>query len=68
MRRPAKGATSRPGPTRPGSGYGRPVRSGPVLIGGDGKTTDPAWWFERELELELGRLEALEPDRSGEPA
>ena len=68
MRRPAQGATSRPGPARPGSGYGRPVRSGPVLIGRDEPTTDPAWWFERELELELGRLEALEADRSGDHA
>jgi len=68
MRRPARGATSRPGPARPGSGYERPVRSRPAPIGRAEHSTDPAWWFERELELELGRFEGLEPDRSAEPA
>jgi hypothetical protein len=67
MRRPPQGGTSRPGPTRPGQGYGRSVRSRPVLIGRTGvESTDPAWWFERELEL--GRLDAREPDHSAERA
>ena len=34
MRRPAHGATSRPGPCRPASGYGRALgRPGPETIG-----------------------------------
>jgi hypothetical protein len=39
-----------------------------VLIGRAEHSTHPAWWFERELELELGRFEELEPDHSAEPA
>jgi hypothetical protein len=66
MRRPAQGGTSRPGPARPGGGYGRLVR--PALVTRTEQSTDPAWWFERELELELGRIEALEADRSTERA
>jgi hypothetical protein len=73
MRRPAHGGTSRPGPARPGSGYGGPVRSRPVTIGSDERRTDLAWWFERELELVLGietveNLETVETGRPTEPA
>jgi hypothetical protein len=68
MRRPGQGATSRPGPARPGNGFGRPMRSRPVLIQRDERANDPAWWFERELELQLGRLDASEPDRSAKRA
>jgi hypothetical protein len=39
-----------------------------MLIRRDEQASDPAWWFERELELQLGRLKASEPDRSAERA
>ena len=68
MRRPAHGGTSRPGPARPGSGFGRTLRNGPTAIGPEERSIDPVWWFERELELERARLDALEPDHSGERA
>jgi hypothetical protein len=68
MRRPAQGGTSRPGPARPGSGYGRPVGSRPVLVTRTEQSTDPAWWFEREFELEFGRFETRESDHSAERA
>lgn len=68
MRRPAQGGTARPGPARPGNGFGRPVRLRGMLIRRDEQASDPAWWFERELELQLGRLKASEPDRSAERA
>jgi hypothetical protein len=57
MWRPAHGATSRPGPCRPASGYGREVgRPGPrdheatVVAGYDRSARDPlepAWFAER---------------------
>lgn len=68
MRRPAHGGTARPGPARPGSGYGRPERSRPAPIGRDEMSTDPVWWFERELEFERARLDLLDADRSTERA
>lgn len=68
MRRPAQGGTSRPGPARPGNGYGRPLRLRPAHIGRGEPTTDPAWWFERELELELGRFDARDSDHTAERA
>lgn len=68
MRRPAQGGTSRPVPDRPGNGYGRPLRTRPLLLGRDEPGTDPGWWFERELELELERLETPEPERSTDRA
>jgi hypothetical protein len=71
MPRPAHGATSRPGPVRPGSGYGRPLRNRPAGTSGAGepRALDLAWWLERELELEWG-LEAppREADRRSELA
>jgi hypothetical protein len=58
MRRPAQGATARPGPPRPGSGYGRALgRPGPaaVVVGG----TEP------ELaHPELAHLELAHPDQA----
>jgi hypothetical protein len=42
MRRPAHGATSKPGPCGPASGYGREVgRPGPNLIGPAAAETTP---------------------------
>jgi len=31
-------------------------------------STDPLWWFERELEFERARLDLLDADRSTERA
>jgi hypothetical protein len=56
MWRPAHGATSRPGPCRPASGYGRELgRPGPRVgdapaVAGHGMpddTREPAWFAER---------------------
>jgi hypothetical protein len=56
MRRPAHGATTRPGPGRPASGYGRAVgRPGPYLIASadaavvvhdPARVLEPAWFSE----------------------
>lgn len=52
MWRPAHGATSRPGPCRPGSGYGRavgrpgPRGSEPVVSEPPTCTLEPAWFVE----------------------
>jgi hypothetical protein len=52
MWRPAHGATSRPGPCRPASGYGRevgrpgPHRGEPVVGGGPTCALEPAWFVE----------------------
>ncbi len=59
MRRPPQGATSRPGPCRPASGYGRVVgRPGPCLTGP--VVTEPA---PREIEpacfVDLAELAVL---------
>jgi hypothetical protein len=57
MRRPAHGGTCRPGPARPGNGFGRPLRQRPLTIGAHDPISPhaigPAFWFERELELLL---------------
>lgn len=60
MRRPAHGGTSRPGPARPGNGYGRPLRVRPSPALDD--PVDPSFWLERELELELERTVLREQD------
>jgi hypothetical protein len=44
------------------------VRTRPLTIGRDDHGTDPGWWFERELELELGRLDLSEVERSTDRA
>ncbi len=56
MRRPAHGATSRPGPCRPASGYGRAIgRPGPhvvaraaaeVVVHDPARVLEPAWFSE----------------------
>jgi len=56
MRRPAHGATSRPGPCRPASGFGRAVgRPGPHVTASPGaevvvhevaRVVEPAWFSE----------------------
>lgn len=51
MYRPAHGGTTRPGPARPGNGYGRPLRARPPTV--RGARIDASFWLERELEFEL---------------
>jgi len=48
MQRPPHGGTTRPGPVRPGYGYGRPIRGCPREIGPAEHPPwlDPAWWPE----------------------
>jgi hypothetical protein len=52
MWRPAHGATSRPGPCRPASGYGRdggrpgPRIGDPVVTEPSGRASAPTWWTE----------------------
>lgn len=61
MRRPPHGATSRPGPARPGNGYGRPLRVCPSAdLGG---AFEVGFWLERELELELAEARSCERAR-----
>lgn len=61
MRRPPHGATSRPGPARPGNGYGRPLRVCPAAnLGG---TVEVGFWLERELEFELADARSNKPAR-----
>jgi len=52
MWRPAHGATSRPGPSRPASGYGRivgrpgPRRDEPITFATPPAALDPAWFVD----------------------
>ena len=50
MRRPAKGGTSRPLNSRPGYGFGRPLRPDPNRELKPRPWLDPDWWSAIELE------------------
>jgi hypothetical protein len=50
MRRPAKGGTTRPLNSRPGHGYGRPLRPDPNREPKPQLWHDPDWWSAIELE------------------
>jgi hypothetical protein len=63
MRRPPKGGTKGPGPTRPGYGYGRSARVKPGLpLVQTRPWLDPAWW----LEVEHGAATVSPSERVGE--
>ena len=49
MRRPPKGGTTRPGLSRPGHGYGRPLRPRPGRDLSPRPWLDPSWWAAIEI-------------------
>jgi len=56
MRRLAKGGTTRPGMSRPGYGFGRPLRPLPERALSPRPWLDPEWWSA----IELGAIERSE--------
>ena len=51
MRRPAKGGTTRPVNSRPGYGYGRPLRPEPDRDLSPRPWLDPEWWSAIEIDI-----------------
>jgi hypothetical protein len=51
MRRPAKGGTTRPTLSRPGNGFGRPLRPQPTRDLTPRPWLDPEWWSAIEIEI-----------------
>ena len=53
MRRPAKGGTTRPGLSRPGHGFGRPLKPRPSRSRAPQPwLDDPEWWAAIEIPVE----------------
>lgn len=48
MPRPPHGGTTRPGPARPGNGYGRALRIWPREIAAEAGQLDPPGWRDPE--------------------
>jgi hypothetical protein len=58
MRRPSRGATTRPGMPRPGYGFGRPLKPRPQLDVSPRPWLEPEWWSAIDIHV-IERSEKL---------
>lgn len=56
MRRGLRGGTSRPGSSRPGMGYGRPLRARPPIVESERRWPEASWWAEPAQPVDSPRM------------